>query len=190
MAIHLHPDRFTLMAIAARDQMADHGRQVDETLEDLDACSCGLALQGEGVQAYNEAGFRYFLGTERKRSEISGRPFLLLLVDLSTESGVNSRLEAPVAFELFSSLVLSLRETDFVGWYRTDYVVGAVLTQHTEVISTDVSRLVGRRFKASLCERLSEEMTRRLQIRVYRVSSEAPELNEPANFTDRKNGLA
>src|SRR5207249_10194531 len=83
-----------------------------------DRCACGVALEGRLGEAYNEEAFRYFLAIERKRSERSGRPFLLLLVDLKEQSGVTVRIDPMVAPKLFSALWLCLRETDCVGWYR------------------------------------------------------------------------
>ena len=53
----------------------------------VDGCSCGVALESRLGQAYNEEAFRYFLAVERTRSERSGRPFLLVLVDLKEHAG-------------------------------------------------------------------------------------------------------
>jgi hypothetical protein len=172
------------MAFTARN--ANQRGRIADMLEDLDACSCGHAQQVQGGHAYNEAAFRYFLAIERKRSEVSRRPFLLLLADLKTESGASAQLGPHVTSQLFSGLAVRLRETDFLGWYREEYVVGAVLTQRAEVVSTDAPRLAAERFKKALQKSLAPEIARRLHVRVYQLSAEAPELNE--TFTDRKNG--
>jgi hypothetical protein len=132
--------------------------------------------------------FGYFLAIERKRSEVSSRPFLLLLVDLKPDSGAGWQIDPHVASELLAMLSRRLRETDFVGWYREDQVIGAVLTQRAEMICTDVSLRIGQRFKKALCEGLPREVARRLQVRVYQLSAEAPELSDPATFTERKSG--
>ena len=67
-------------------------------------------------------------------------------------------------------------------------MIGAVLTQRAEMMSTDVSQLVGERFKEALCERLPRDVARRLQVRIYQVSAEALEPVEAGNFTNRKSG--
>jgi len=130
-------------------------------------CSCGVALEGRLGQAYNEQTFLYFLAIERKRSERSGRPFLLLLVDLKEQEGASARLESMVAPKLFSALWLCLRETDCVGWYREERVAGAVLTGLGDEPPSEVCRLVGQRVSGVLSEGLPSNVTRRLRVRVY-----------------------
>ena len=132
-----------------------------------DRCSCGVALEGRLGQAYNEQAFRYFLAIDRKRSERSGCPFLLLLVDLKEQSGVSVRIDPIVAPKLFSSLWLCLRETDNFGWYREERVAGAVLTGLGDGPPTEVCRLVGQRVRGVLSEGLPSNVTRRLRVRVY-----------------------
>ena len=125
---------------------------------------------GEGVrlgQAYNEQAFRYFLAIERKRSERSGCPFLLLLVDLKEQSGVPVRIDPMVAPRLFSALWLCLRETDCIGWYREERVAGAVLTELGDRHPTEVCRLIGQRVSGALSEGLPANVAHRLQVRVY-----------------------
>jgi hypothetical protein len=131
------------------------------------ACSCGVTLDDRLGQAYNEEGFHYLLTIELKRSERSGRPFLLLLVDLREQPGGSARIDRAVAATLFSSLCRCLRETDFVGWYRVEYVVGAVLTECRAGARTQVSRLVRHRLTAALADLLSMDIARRLRVRVY-----------------------
>src|SRR4051812_23643836 len=50
--------------------------------EGLTAAFAGFAPQGHSVQAYTEDAFQYFLEMERRRSEASNRPFVLMLIDL------------------------------------------------------------------------------------------------------------
>src|SRR2546430_8271932 len=122
---------------------------------------------GEGArlgQAYNEQAFRYLLAIERKRSERSGCPFLLLLIDLKEQEGASTRLDSMVANTLFSNLWFCLRETDFVGWYREEHVAGAVLIELGNRRPTEDSRMIGERVSARLYERLPSGIDRRLQV--------------------------
>src|SRR2546426_7694446 len=132
-----------------------------------DRCACGVAVEGRRGQAYNEEAFRCFLAIERKRSERSGHPFLLLLVDLKEQPRVGARIHPTVALKLFSGLWLHLRDSDFVGWYREERVAGAVLTELGDGFRTGVSHLIGQRVTEMLCERLPSDIARRLQVRVY-----------------------
>jgi hypothetical protein len=127
----------------------------------------GVALEGLCGEAHNEEAFQYLLWIERKRSERSGRTFLLMLVGLTETPGVSARIDPTVAAALFSGLRLCLRETDFAGWYREGRVAGAVLTESRNRPGTDVSRLVGQRVSGVLCARLPSDVARRLRVRVY-----------------------
>jgi hypothetical protein len=130
-----------------------------------------IAVKVPGKQAYNEEAFRYFLEIERKRSEASGRPFLLLLVDLVSQSGFDAApgIDHTTADRVLSALALSLRETDFVGWYREGRAIGAVLSQHSETTGAGLSDVVAGRVTRSLDDRLPSHISPRLQVRVYQV---------------------
>ena len=134
---------------------------------DGDQCSCGLALDGP-TQAYNEKAFQYFLALERKRSEYSDRPFLLLLVELKKQPGTGERLEPRVTGKLFASLWQALRETDVIGWYREQQVAGAVLT-FADGPDADASSRIADRVGRTLTDSLSPDIVRRLQVRVYQL---------------------
>jgi hypothetical protein len=127
----------------------------------------GVALEGRLGHVYNEQAFRYLLAIERKRSERSGCPFLLLLVDLKEQPGVSEHIAPTVAPKLFSNLRLCLRETDFIGWYREERVAAAVLTEFGDRSPTEVSRLIGQRVSERLYEHLPSGVARRLRVRIY-----------------------
>ena len=132
----------------------------------MDRYSCGVALTGRLGQAYDEEAFQYFLAIERNRSGRSGRPFLLLLVDLTQAPGVSERFDPLVGVKLFSVLWLCLRETDFIGWYRQERVAGAVLTLFADECRTEVSRLIRQRVSEMLCDRFDVSVTSRLRVHV------------------------
>ncbi len=127
----------------------------------------GFALRDGLGHAYNEEAFQYFLEIERKRSELSNRPFLLMLVDFKK----HPRIDSVMADKLFSVLSLCLRETDFLGWYREGRVAGAVLTQHGEPGRDDLSDDVHQRIEEALREGLPPDLAQHLQARVYQIPS-------------------
>lgn len=118
-------------------------------------------------ETYNEETFHYFLALERRRAERSGRPFLLLLVELKDEAGQSLSIEPMVASKLFAVLRLCLRETDFTGWYRQDLAAGAVLTELGDRPWTEGTGPVAPRVRAALCESLPPDITSFLQVPVY-----------------------
>jgi len=70
--------------------------------------------------------FLRFLCLERKRTERSGRRFVLLLVDPGglLQTGKSARVT-----KLVSALSQSMRDTDLVGWYKEDEIIGAIFTE-------------------------------------------------------------
>ena len=126
-------------------------------------------MGGRLGQAFNEEAFRYLLGVQRKRSERSDQPFLLLLVDLETEAGADIRIDPALARKLFSGMWRALRETDLVGWYREECIAGAVLTERDEDSWADAARVVARRVTDVLAEDLPAPAARRVRVRVHHI---------------------
>lgn len=138
----------------------------------LEECSCGLAHVDRAVQAYNEEAFRHFLAIERKRSERANRAFLLLLVSLRKEPGMSVAFPPQVASRMFAGLALCVREVDFIGWYRTERIAAAVLTQGSGAPEPDAARRICDRVTEVLGSRLSSSVARRLQVRALQLVGE------------------
>ena len=140
-----------------------------DNAEALDGRSYGVALHSPLGCAYNEEAFRYLLTLERKRSERSGHPFLLLLVDLKAEPGSTVRIDREMAEKIFSSFWLCLRETDSVGWYREERIAGAVLTELTSRHPGEICREVAERVNVALSKDIPLTLALRLQASVYQL---------------------
>jgi hypothetical protein len=167
MPVHHHGSN-NVSAVVEIEQIAREGRANSGGEQELNRHSAGFALQGDSGQAYNEEAFHYFLEIERKRCEISQRPFLLLLIDLrDPATGIYN--SGPTAGKLLSILSRCLRDTDFVGWYREGRVVGAVLTQHGEPPRDSLSEIVRERVGGELRKHLPSDLVAGLPVRVYRL---------------------
>jgi hypothetical protein len=136
----------------------------------VEDCSCGLALEDRAGQAYNEQAFRHFLTIERKRAARASRSFLLLLVSLRKEPGSSVTINTKSASRLFSGLALSVREVDFIGWYRQERVAAAVLTQGLGNPDPTAVGAIRERVTQVLGQRLSRAEAQRLQVRVVQLS--------------------
>ena len=133
----------------------------------FESCQCGLALTGHG-EAYNEEAFHHFLALERKRSEASTRPFLLLLVEFEKRQGVPVPIGHDVASGLFAALAESLRDTDVIGWYREQRVAGAVLTDLSDA-PQEIMPVVADRVRIFLRRHLPVEFASLAQVRLYHL---------------------
>jgi len=96
------------------------------------------------VSILDEESFRQMIALERKRTERSRQPFLLMLLDSGNclPSGANGR----VLSEVLSALSLATRETDVTGWYKTPSVVGVMFTEigaeeRSSIVGTVMSRI-------------------------------------------------
>lgn len=144
--------------------------------------SRGVAFWSAREQVYDEKTFWYFLGVEHTRSERSGRPFVLVLLDVEERPGVSARIKVTVVPKLFSSLRLGVRATDFFGWFREDHVVGVVLVEGGARPQTEVARAVAQRINGALWECLPEDVARRVRVRVFqqpapvRIASDGPQV--------------
>jgi hypothetical protein len=137
--------------------------------EESEQDSRGVALGSRLGQAYGEESFLYFLAAERKRSERSGRPFLLLLVDVKDQPDVSVRIDPTLGAKIFSRLRLCLRETDFVGWYREERVAAAVLTQLEAGSLAEGCSEIDQRVNAMLREGLPPHLARNLRVHIYQL---------------------
>jgi lipopolysaccharide/colanic/teichoic acid biosynthesis glycosyltransferase len=91
----------------------------------------------------SEEAFRRMISQERKRSERSQRPFVLLLIDTGRSQPGDK--QDRVLLEMLSALQVATRETDVTGWYTTNSVVGVMFTEivldNNAVLSTILSRI-------------------------------------------------
>lgn len=70
--------------------------------------------------------FLKLLCLERKRTERSGRRFVLMLLDTGN---LLQAPKTPVLANLMSALTQSTRDTDLKGWYKAGSVVGVIFTE-------------------------------------------------------------
>jgi lipopolysaccharide/colanic/teichoic acid biosynthesis glycosyltransferase len=90
-----------------------------------------------------EEAFRRMISVERKRSERSQRPFVLLLIETGHKQPGDK--QGRVLLDMLSALQGATRETDVTGWHTTDSVVGVMFTEivldNNAALSTILSRI-------------------------------------------------
>ena len=116
-----------------------------------------IAMDGES--------FQRMLALERKRSERSRKPFLLMLVDLGERLPSTSNGKATDS--IISALSLATRATDLIGWYKDDSVIGILFT---EIVIEDRSSVMGTmmtRISTMLGKALSPERLNQVSISLH-----------------------
>jgi exopolysaccharide biosynthesis polyprenyl glycosylphosphotransferase len=84
------------------------------------------------------------IALERKRSERSGKPLVLMLLEAG--NCLPFERNGRVLSNILSALSLSTRDTDVTGWYQNNSVVGVMFTEmgsddHGEILGTMMSRV-------------------------------------------------
>ncbi len=76
----------------------------------------------------SEPWFTRALNVERKRTERSRKPFILVLLDLKRAREMNGEYHQLI-HQVVSSINTFMRETDVIGWYHNEEVLGAIFTE-------------------------------------------------------------
>ena len=97
----------------------------------------------ETKEILTEEVFRRMISLERKRSERTQRPFVLLLMDTGHKqpAAKNGR----ILLDILSALQAATRETDVMGWHETNSAVGVMFTEisleSNLILSTILARI-------------------------------------------------
>lgn len=116
-------------------------RSADPTFRSPELSSSqGRVAPGEVL---SEEIFHRMISLERRRSERSQRPFVLLLIDTGRNQPGDK--QGRVLLDMLSALQGATRETDVTGWYKTNSVVGVMFTEivldNNAVLSTILARI-------------------------------------------------
>jgi lipopolysaccharide/colanic/teichoic acid biosynthesis glycosyltransferase len=125
-----------------------------------------------------EDAFRSILRLERKRTERSGKPFLLMLLDVEGIRG--SRYKEPLLFDAACSLFATAREVDIKGWYEHDRVMGIIFAEISGVRERVIGRIFTKAYQA-LIHHIGLEMANKMRMSMHVFP-------EPTEGDDEKNG--
>ena len=119
-----------------------------------------ISSDGERIVLNPEA-FRRMIALERKRSERSRKPFVLLLLDIGDRP---SDRNGKILGKISSVLSASTRDTDVTGWYSDDCVVGVMFTEITPEESASIPSTIIARVTDTLRSNLALEQFNRVRI--------------------------
>ncbi len=114
----------------------------------LDTVGTGPFAEISGVspdrEILSEEAFHRVISLERRRTERSRKPFLLMLLDMGDH--LPSEAVGKNLNRLLTALSMSTRETDVAGWYKGNCVVGIMFTEiefddRGSIVTTMISRL-------------------------------------------------
>jgi hypothetical protein len=117
---------------------------------------CTGQLVGWAMLAEKE--FHRVISLERKRTEHTRRPFLLMLVDM----GGRGPFEKPET--VVSALSGFTSNTDFAGWYKTNSVLGAIFREFEPDDRNAILSAMMTRVSETLRKHLSEQQIREMSV--------------------------
>lgn len=132
------------------------------------------------VEILREEFFTYLIALERKRSDRSGKPFMLILVDMGKLSG--SDLQAPSGSikKVLSALGESVRETDTIGWYQGKNQIGVLFTEFGAANEDFHLDIIFERVLTALRSCLGKNERRRLKVSLHHYPEK---FDSPADST-------
>lgn len=136
----------------------------------LSATAADKAQAGAGKVSglLPEHGFHRSLRLEKMRSQRSGNPFLLALLDISgTLSGDKN---GKIVETIIGALGQATRETDLTGWYKQHSVVGIMFTELGPTLTKPVLATLLLRVSGALRERLTLQQFSQIYISFRIVS--------------------
>jgi exopolysaccharide biosynthesis polyprenyl glycosylphosphotransferase len=116
---------------------------------------CRLELRNPDMNLYPETVFVNFLKFERKRSERSGRPFILVVIGLKGFPRTTERREfvKGITRVLFSTT----RDIDMKGWYKHNESIGIILNEISSRNAKNV-QVDQQYIPRKICENLTQDL--------------------------------
>ena len=125
----------------------------------------GAALPAEAAverEALHEEAFKRMIAIERKRTERSSHPFLLMLLEMGAHQ--SEEKNGQVLGKVIAALLTATRETDVIGWYKKNSCVGVLFTQLVIFNQSSILSVMLGRVGAVLRDNLSLEQFSQISI--------------------------
>jgi lipopolysaccharide/colanic/teichoic acid biosynthesis glycosyltransferase len=115
-----------------------------------------------GGEILCEATFKRSIAVERKRTERSKQPFLLMLLEAGHQQG--SAKNGGSLESMVSALLTSVRETDVIGWYKDRTIVGVMYTGLVVNNKNSVLSMILNRVSTALGDKLTADQFSQVSI--------------------------
>jgi exopolysaccharide biosynthesis polyprenyl glycosylphosphotransferase len=113
----------------------------------------------------DEDTFRRTIAVERKRTERSKAPFLLMLLETN---GIEIAEKRKVTLDaIVAALMLSSRDTDIVGWYKERAIVGVMFTGLAGNDKSSIAEMIVERVSATLRDELTMTQFEQISISLH-----------------------
>jgi exopolysaccharide biosynthesis polyprenyl glycosylphosphotransferase len=131
-----------------------------------------------GAEILDQKNFTRMLCLERKRTERSGRRFVLMLLESSALVKAVDRDRA--AETVVRALSQSIRETDITGWYKDGSVLGVIFTEIGAADGKAIAKALLTKVTDALCSTLSIDDIHEIRLSFHVFPEDA------TRYTDRE----
>ena len=114
----------------------------------------------QDTKTLSEAVFDSMLTHERLRTERSRNPFVLMLIEVKSRD----RAAAGILKQAAEVALLSKRETDLLGWYKENAILGVLFIEVNLTGDRPVTEILKLKFEAALIKRLGREKAAKISI--------------------------
>jgi lipopolysaccharide/colanic/teichoic acid biosynthesis glycosyltransferase len=113
-------------------------------------------------EVLNEGIFKRMIAVERKRTERSGEPFLLMLLETGNPQSLERNEKA--LNNILSVLPLSIRDTDIIGWYKDRTTVGVIFTGLARKDKSSILSVILSKVSTTLRDQLTPDQFNQVSI--------------------------
>ena len=100
----------------------------------------------------SEDAFMSMLYLERRRAERAQKRYVLLMVDV--RDAILDKHKVRTLEKITRTLCSVTRETDIIGWYVYDHILGVIATEIGKATSSEVRERISQKFRAAFLEAL------------------------------------
>jgi len=118
---------------------------------------------GSEGKALAEGVFHSLLTHERRRAERSRKPFVLMLLDANLEDGS----AAEILKRAVDVVLASKRETDLVGWYKSDVILGIIFTEVNVEGERPITETLRSKIETALIKYLGRESAVKISMSLH-----------------------
>ena len=125
--------------------------------------------------------FHSMLTLERRRAERSRKPFVLMLLDANLENGAAEE----ILRQAVSIVVASKRETDLIGWYKQDAILGIIFTEVSMEGDLPITETLRTKIESAFIKHLGRDRAAKIAISLH-VFPESWDKNSSGWVADSK----
>ena len=110
----------------------------------------------------SEDAFMSMLYMERRRAERAPRRYVLLMVDV--RDAISDKHKIRTVEKITRTLCSITRETDIIGWYVYDHILGVIATEIGKATSAEVRERISQKFRAAFLEALGPDKASQISL--------------------------